>query len=228
MKKVDDELLTIQSTTPNRYKYTNDEENKTALETLPEPVLRNIETIIQLETDHGKTIPIHHRLLESVAAGFSQPRFLYSQIIFFLAWWLCSHLSSQGILAKDFPKFNPRADGLSVASLLISTGVLVYQNRQEKLAEERSHLTLQINLLTEQKIVKLIALVEELRTDLPNVRNRQDPEAEEMQQPIDPEALLTALKESLNPSDDTESPSPEAPDSTTSLEIQINQPTYLG
>jgi uncharacterized membrane protein len=227
MKKVDDELLTIQSTTPNRYKYTNDEENKTALETLPEPVLRNIETIIQLETDHGKTIPIHHRLLESVAAGFSQPRFLYSQIIFFLAWWLCSHLSSQGILAKDFPKFNPRADGLSVASLLISTGVLVYQNRQEKLAEERSHLTLQINLLTEQKIVKLIALVEELRTDLPNVRNRQDPEAEEMQQPIDPEALLTALKESLNPSE-TESPSPEAPDSNTSLEIQINQPTYLG
>jgi uncharacterized membrane protein len=224
-KDPNEQLLTIQTSTPNSYKYTNDEENKTALETLPEPVLRNIETIIQLETDHGKTIPIHHRILESVAAGFSQPRFLYSQIIFFLAWWLCSHLSSQGILSKDFPKFNPRSDGLSVASLLISTGVLVYQNRQEKLAEERSHLTLQINLLTEQKIVKLIALVEELRTDLPNVRNRQDPEAEEMQQPIDPEALLTALKESLNPSDDTAEPSsePAAP-----LELQIDRPNYLG
>jgi uncharacterized membrane protein len=224
MKKVDDELLTIQSSTPNSYKYTNNDAEKPDLESLPEPVLRNIETIIQLETDHGKTIPIHHRLLESVAAGFSQPRFLYGQIIFFAGWWLCSYLSSQGILAKDFPKFSPREDGLSVASLLISTGVLVYQNRQEKLAEERSHLTLQINLLTEQKIVKLIALVEELRTDLPNVRNRQDPEAEEMQQPIDPEALLTALKESLNPSDDTEATNTEA----APLEIQIEQPNYLG
>jgi uncharacterized membrane protein len=216
-----EQLLTIQTATPNTYKHTNDNEDKTELESLPEPVLRNIETIIQLETDHGKKIPIHQRLLESVAAGFSQPRFLYGQIIFFAAWWLCSYLSSQGILSKDFPKFNPRADGLSVASLLISTGVLVYQNRQEKLAEERSHLTLQINLLTEQKIVKLISLVEELRTDLPNVRNRQDLEAEEMQQPIDPEALLTALKESLNPSDEPE-------ESSDPPEIVVEQPTYLG
>jgi uncharacterized membrane protein len=224
MKKVDDELLTIQSSTPNSY-HPDEDQNKTTLEALPEPVLRNIETIIQLETDHGKTIPIHHRLLESVAAGFSQPKFLYGQIIFFAAWWLCSYLSSQGILSKNFPKFSPRSDGLSVASLLITTGVLVYQNRQEKLAEERSHLTLQINLLTEQKIVKLIALVEELRTDLPNVRNRQDLEAEEMQQPIDPEALLTALKESLNPSEDNEAPSSEP---ATPLEIQIDRPNYLG
>jgi uncharacterized membrane protein len=224
MKKVDDELLTIQSSTPNSY-HPNEDQDKTALETLPEPVLRNIETIIQLETDHGRTIPVHHRLLEQVAAGFSQPKFLYGQVIFFAGWWLCSYLSSQGILSKNLPKFSPRSDGLSVASLLITTGVLVYQNRQEKLAEERSHLTLQINLLTEQKIVKLIALVEELRTDLPNVRNRQDLEAEEMQQPIDPEALLTALKESLNPSDDNEAPNsePSAP-----LEMQIDRPNYLG
>ncbi len=37
-----------------------------------------------------------------------------------------------------------------------STGVLVQQTRQDKLSEQRSHLTWQINLLTEQKIVKLI------------------------------------------------------------------------
>ena len=96
------------------------------------------------------------------------------------------------------PIFNAYEQGLDVALLLISTGVLIYQARQEKVAEERSHLTLQLNLLTEQKIAKLIALVEELRTDLPNVRNRHDSEASEMQKTTDPQVVLNALKETLN------------------------------
>ena len=83
-------------------------------------------------------------------------------------------------------------------SRITSTGVLIYQARQEKVAEERSHLTLQLNLLTEQKIAKLIALVEELRTDLPNVRNRHDSEAFEMQKTTNPQVVLNALKETLN------------------------------
>lgn len=194
-----DKLLEIQRATPTSDAYSN--QNTPDVESLPEPVRQNIETIIQLETEHGRTIPTHHRIIERIAATFGQPKFLYGQIVFFSGWWLCSHLSSLGILPK-FPKFNLRSDGLNVASLLITTGVLVYQSRQEQLAEERSHLMLQIDLLTEQKIVKLIALVEELRTDLPNVRNRIDIEAEQMQQPIDPQALLVALKESLNPDED--------------------------
>ena len=186
-----------------------DSPTKTEIESLPEPVQRNIATIIQLETEHGQTIPLHHQLLERVAASFAQPKFLYGQIIFFSGWWICSYLSSHGILPKDLAKFSLREDGLSVASLLISTGVLVYQNRQEKIAEERSHLTLQINLLTEQKIVKIITLLEELRTDSPNIRDRQDLEVTEMQQPIDPQSLLIAIKESLNPEESTETESVE-------------------
>ncbi len=171
------------------------------LASLPEPILRNIETIAKLEAEQGKNIPHHHRMLERVAALCGQPRFLYSQIIFLSAWWICSILSSRGILSKNLPRFDLRQDGLGVSSLLITTGVLIYQTRQDKLAEERSHLTIQLNLLTEQKIVKLIALVEELRIDLPNVRNRHDIEAEEMLKTADPEALLTMLKESFSPID---------------------------
>ncbi len=195
-------LLGIQRSTTTTYNVSQDEREK--LESLPEPVRQNIETIIQLETEDGKNIPAHHRTLERVATSFGHPKFLYGQILFFTAWWICSQLADSGTLPVDFPRLNLRDEGLDIAALLISTGVLVYQTRQEKIAEERSHLMLQLDLLTEQKIVKLIALVEELRADLPNVRNRVDPEAEEMQQPIDPQALLVALKESLNPSEDEE------------------------
>jgi uncharacterized membrane protein len=74
--------------------------------------------------------------------------------------------------------------------------VLVYQNREEQLSEERAHLMLQVNLLTEQKLAKVISLVEELRTDLPNVKNRHDEEAEMMKQATDPQALIEAIQKS--------------------------------
>lgn len=57
---------------------------------------------------------------------------------------------------------------------------------------------LQLNLLTEQKITKLISLVEELRTDLPNVKNRNDLEAEAMKQVTNPQVILDALQQKLD------------------------------
>ena len=53
---------------------------------------------------------------------------------------------------------------------------------------------LQLNLITEQKIAKLISLVEELRIELPNVKNRSDEEAELMQQATDPQVILEAIQ----------------------------------
>lgn len=167
-------------------------------ELVPDAVLKNIETIIDLETRHQYSLPLHQQIIEKMAASFGQPWFLYLQLIFFTTWWVGSQLMNGRLTQWDLPKFNVYEQGLDVASLLISTGVLIYQARQEKIAEERSHLTLQLNLLTEQKIAKLIALVEELRTDLPNVRDRQDLEACEMQKTTDPQVVLNALKETLD------------------------------
>jgi uncharacterized membrane protein len=167
-------------------------------ELVPDAVLKNIETIIDLETRHQYNLPLHQQIIEKMAASFGQPWFLYFQLIFFMSWWFGSQLINGRLAQWHIPRFDVYEQGLDVASLLISTGVLIYQARQEKVAEERSHLTLQLNLLTEQKIAKLIALVEELRTDLPNVRNRHDSEASEMQKTTDPQVVLNALKETLN------------------------------
>jgi len=58
---------------------------------------------------------------------------------------------------------------------LVATTVLTAQNRQNVENERRAHLELQVNLLAEQKVTKIIALLEELRRDLPIVRDRRDP-----------------------------------------------------
>jgi len=72
--------------------------------------------------------------------------------------------------------------------------VLITQNREAKLEKQRSELELQVNLLTEQKTTKLIRLIEELRRDLPMVRDRHDPEAAALQKTTDPEEVLAALR----------------------------------
>jgi uncharacterized membrane protein len=54
-----------------------------------------------------------------------------------------------------------------------------------------------INLLSERKIAKVITLLEELRTDLPDVVNRYDSEATIMQDAADPIAVLKSLQENI-------------------------------
>jgi len=48
---------------------------------------------------------------------------------------------------------------LSLVALITTTIVLIAQNRQAKLEQQHTHLALQVNLLTEQKVTKLIDLI---------------------------------------------------------------------
>ena len=164
---------------------------------LPDPVTRNIEAIIALHSQEVQHIPTHQRLLEEIAAFFGRSSFLYGLLVALSIWILADLINQTGVLPFKLPPFIWADYGLDAAALLISTGVLMRQSRQESFAEQRTQLMLQINLLSEQKIAKIIALLEELRTDLPNVIDRHDPEAEIMQEAADPIAVLETLQNNL-------------------------------
>ncbi len=162
---------------------------------LPDPITRNIETITSLHTQEVRDIPAHQRFLESIATFFGRSIFLYS-VLLILALWIFGSFFDP-LLPFNLPPFNWSNQGLDAAGLVISTGVLVRQTRQENFAEQRAQLMLQLNLLSEQKIAKIIALLEELRADMPDVGDRLDPEARLMQEAADPIAVLEALQENL-------------------------------
>jgi uncharacterized membrane protein len=166
-------------------------------ENLQEKILQNVEAVIGIQDQKRQDLPKHHRMLESVATSFGRPWFLYAEIIFFLAWGLVSHLIKIDLINLNIPLFSLREEGIDAISLIISTGVLIYQTRQEEASDERTHLMLQLNLITEQKIAKLIALVEELRTDSPGVRDRLDLEAEAMQETTNPQVVMDILQVTL-------------------------------
>ncbi len=73
--------------------------------------------------------------------------------------------------------------------------ILTTQRREDELASLREQLTLELGILSEQKASKIISLLEELRLDNLNIRNRIDLEAAAMSAPADPEAVLEAIKE---------------------------------
>jgi uncharacterized membrane protein len=167
---------------------------------LSKQVIKNIETIIGFQAKQEEKLPLRDRLIEKAASFFGKSEFLYLQLFLFTTWAVCNHIAPQ-LLPFGLPQFNLQETGVDIASLLIATGVLVQQNRQNKLDEQRSHLTLQINLLTEQKIAKLIKLIEELREDLPTIRDRYDWEAQIMQQATDPQVVLDIIQENLEQSE---------------------------
>jgi uncharacterized membrane protein len=84
---------------------------------------------------------------------------------------------------------------MTLISLLTTTIVLIAQNRQVKLEQQHTQLALQVALLTEQKVTKVIFLLEELRRDMPMVRDRRDAHAEALQESADTGKVVAALKE---------------------------------
>jgi uncharacterized membrane protein len=174
--------------------------NFSKLETpLPELVNKNIESVVALHAHDERNQSSHRRWMSSVTHFFRRPAFLYVLIAVALLWVTTNVAPKKWHLPRfDPPPFNGLGVGMSFGAMMVTVGVLIQQGRQEKLAEQRAQLSLQLSLLSEQKITKLISLVEELRRDLPDLNNRHDPEVEEMQKAADPHQVLTALQETLD------------------------------
>ncbi len=165
---------------------------------LPEHISQHVDTIAQLRARDESGVGFHQRTIETVTANLGRPLFL-NLVLLFVTVWVAFNLFSRrvGFQQFDTPPFYWLQGAIGLGALLLTILVLITQNRQARLAERNAQLDLQVNLLAEQKIAKLIALVEELRQDLPTVRNRFDPEAEAMAEATNPHAVLEALEEKL-------------------------------
>ena len=152
--------------------------------------------IVDLRIRSEQAASAHQRLIEKITHNLGRPRTFYT-IICIVSLWIILNLLDRylGLPTIDAPQF-PWLQGLiGLISLLTTTCVLITQNRQERLAEQHNHLDLELSLLVERKVSKLIALVEELRQDLPNVENRHDQQAEIMKENVDPELVLSSFQQ---------------------------------
>jgi uncharacterized membrane protein len=97
-----------------------------------------------------------------------------------------------GLSLIDPPLWLDRA--ISLVSIYLVLLILATQRRADRLAQRRDQLTLELALVNEQKTAKVVALLEELRRDHPQIADRRDGEAEAMAESADPESVLIAIE----------------------------------
>ena len=159
-------------------------------------ISQNIEAVLEFYAREEQKITRPQRIVERISNYIGQPLFLALILLSVALWMLANTLARQFGMAEFDPAPYHWLQGLvGLAALLTTTAILAKQNRLAKLEEQRAHLDLKVTLLTEQKVAKLIDLLEELRRDLPNVKDRHDPEAASLQQSMNPELVLAALDE---------------------------------
>jgi uncharacterized membrane protein len=184
---------------------------------LSEHVAQNIETIAQLHTEAEGRVGRNQRMIERVTASIGQPWAFYVILGVAVLWVAINTLGAiAGLPIVDPPPFLWLQALVSLSALLVTTMVLTTQNRQGQRAFQRGNLELQVNLVAEQKIAKLISLLEELRRDLPSVRDRVDPIAEAMAEAVDPQAVVTGLENDVEPDDKRDSVAVPTPPSSVS------------
>lgn len=169
---------------------------------VPDPMAQHTDSILAFYTREERKITISQRMLEAISEGVGSPLGL-GAIMLFVAVWVTA---SSFLKLTDGPAFDPPPfywlQGLvGLGALFAAVVVLIKQNRLAKMEERRAHLELHVNLLTEQKVTKIINLLEELRRDLP-IKDRHDAEAAAFQSPTNPESILASLDVRLG-SDDT-------------------------
>lgn len=170
-------------------------ENEANSET-SEQIEQNIEKVLAFYKREDRKLGPLQRIVELASNYIGRPMYL-ALVLLFVSAWMIFNLGGRyfGWHQFDPPPFVLLQGLITLASLLTTTIVLISQNRIAKVEEQRANLELQVNLLSEQKIAKLINLIEELRRDLPMVENRRDPTAEAFQEPTDTDQVLSALDE---------------------------------
>ena len=159
-------------------------------------MLQDVESVASIRARAEQRLDKHQRMMEVLTAALGRPRTVYVTLSIVVGWVAFNLVTPKlfGWQRIDPPPFFWLQGMVALSALLMTTLVLITANRQTRNAEERSHLDLQVNLLAEHKVAKLIALVEELRRNLPMVRDRIDREADSMQEAVDPAAMLAALE----------------------------------
>lgn len=162
---------------------------------LSDAVKDNIDSVAAFCEHEEANISGTQSAIEKISCHFGSSVY-FGSFVLLVIFWITANLFARHF---GWPQFDPPPfvwlQGIvGLNGVLIMIAVLIRQNRMARVAELRAHLNLQVNLLAEQKTTKVIQLLEELRRDLPDVRNRHDPEVDTMQMQTNPHAMFNAIE----------------------------------
>ena len=154
-------------------------------------VAETVSSMVEIEQRAEADLSARQRAVERVTANLGRPRAIAALLVL-VAIWVAVNLAFKH--PPDPAPFFWMQGTIGLGALVMTMLILTTQNRASALSEQRARLALQISLLTEKKVSKLIELLVTLRRDDPTIENRYDPVATEMQKSPDPTAVVEAMQ----------------------------------
>jgi uncharacterized membrane protein len=153
---------------------------------------RNIAALRRRRHEEEARASSDERLASAITRFSGSMRFVYVHALLYGAWIVANLGWIPGVRPWD-PTFVVLAMIASVEAIFLSTFILITQNRMAAQADRRAELDLQVSLLAEAEITKLVELVSAMaaRMEVPDAE-RED--VEEMKQLVQPEAVLDAIE----------------------------------
>jgi uncharacterized membrane protein len=154
---------------------------------------RNIRSLQQRRQREEAQASLQEQMADAITRFTGSLPFVYLHLAIF-GFWIAANLGwIPGVPAWD-PSFVVLAMAASVEAIFLSTFVLISQNHMMAAQDKRADLDLQISLLAEHEITKLVTLVSAM-ADRMGVKTKVDPELEEIAQDVAPEAVLDEIEE---------------------------------
>ena len=119
------------------------------------PLLQNVHAIVELERQATQQRSPLDRVADVVTAFAGSPAFIVGHIVWFAAWFFLN----RGPNPFDPFPFSLLNVMVSIEAIILTTFVLMTQNRMARQADRRAHLDLQVNLLAEQELTAILQMV---------------------------------------------------------------------
>ena len=153
-----------------------------------------VRAVAEMHAEHHRQSSPVDRAIDRVTAILGSAFFLGSLTLLVLLWVsINAILPLTGGTAFDPPPYPRLMSGFGLVALYMTTLILTTQRRADRLASRREQMTLELSLLSERKTAKIVELLEELRRDSPDVKDRIDDEARAMATPVDTRAVRDAI-----------------------------------
>jgi len=157
----------------------------------------NIEKVLRLEAEQEKQVEMADRLSVAIGSFAGTTAFVMLQIGCVLLWVALNSSIIPGLSAFDPFPFPLLGLLLALEAVLLTSFVLIRQNRMSDLANRRSHLDLQISLLAEKEATKVIQLLQRMSRQMGIEEMVTDREARELSKDTEVEDVARDLQANL-------------------------------
>jgi uncharacterized membrane protein len=159
---------------------------------------RNINALVERRRVARRQRRQQDRVADGITAFTGSMRFVALHVTVFGLWVLVN------AGATPVPRFDPSfvilATVASVEAIFLSTFVLISQNRMQQQADERADLDLQISLLGEHEVTRLMTLVTRMARRM-GIEEADDPELAELERDVAPERVLDHIEHNRHDAD---------------------------